>query len=100
MRRFYVYILECADGKYYIGMTNSLQLRLAQHQAGHDPGSFTFSRRPVTLVWTESFPTEQQARECERQLKGWSTAKKRAVVQQGLTSVHAVARAQRKKRAQ
>jgi putative endonuclease len=95
--RFHVYILECTDGKYYTGVTSSLEIRLAQHRMGHDPSSFTFSRRPVALVWTESFSTEQQARECERQLKGWSKAKKRALIEGGLFAVHAVVRARSKK---
>ena len=99
IRRYHVYILECADGKYYTGLTTSLELRLAQHRTGHDPRSFTFGRRPVKLVWTGSFPTEQQARECERQLKGWSRAKKQALIRKGLTGVHAVVRSERKKRA-
>jgi predicted GIY-YIG superfamily endonuclease len=89
-----VYILECADGTYYTGVTGSLELRLGQHQTGHDPTSFTFRRRPVTLVWTEAFPTEQQARERERQLKGWSKAKKKALIQAGMTGVQAVVRAE------
>ena len=96
-RRFHVYILKCADGKYYTGVTNSLELRVAQHQQGHDPNSFTFGRRPVTLVWTESFPTEQQARERERQLKGWSRAKKKALIQNGLGAVKVVIRTEKKK---
>jgi predicted GIY-YIG superfamily endonuclease len=54
-RRFHVYIVECADGTYYTGVTGSLEIRVAQHQTGHDPSSFTFGRRPVTLVWTEAF---------------------------------------------
>ena len=96
-RRFHVYILECADGTYYTGVTGFLELRVAQHQTGHDPTSFTFRRRPVTLVWAEAFPTEQQARERERQLKGWSKAKKKALIQTGMTGVQAVVRAQHRR---
>jgi len=96
-RRFHVYILECADRRYYTGVTSSLELRVAQHQTGHDPTSFTFRRRPVTLVWTGAFPTEQQARERERQLKGWSKAKKKALIQTGMTGVQAVVRAEHRR---
>jgi predicted GIY-YIG superfamily endonuclease len=97
--RSHVYILECADGEFYTGVTNSLKLRLAQHEMGHDPSSFTFGRRPVKLVWTASFPTEQQARERERQIKGWSRAKKRALIHGGPDAVHDTIRAEQKRAA-
>jgi predicted GIY-YIG superfamily endonuclease len=85
----------CADGKYYTGVASFLELRVAQHKMGHDPRAFTFGRRPVKLVWTDSFPTEQQARERERQIKGWSRAKKRALIEEGLNGVHEAIRVEK-----
>jgi len=76
---FFAYILRCADGKYYVGHTDDLDLRIAQHHAGHFTACFTYTRRPVELVWSESFQTRYQALEIERQLKGWSRAKKEAL---------------------
>ena len=76
---FYVYILRCADGFYYTGHTDNPEARLTAHQNGTIRG-YTFSRRPVTLVFTEQFATRQEAFERERQIKGWSRAKKEALI--------------------
>jgi len=54
---YYVYILKCADGSYYTGSTDDLSKRIWQHQEGVTPGSYTFSRRPVELVWSEEVAT-------------------------------------------
>lgn len=48
---YIVYILECADGSYYTGSTNDLTKRLWHHGQGVKPSSYTYSRRPVKLVW-------------------------------------------------
>ena len=77
---FFAYILRCADGKYYVGQTDALELRLAQHHAGHFPDCFTFKRRPVKLVWSEEFPSRYEALEAERKIKGWSRRKKEALI--------------------
>jgi putative endonuclease len=74
---FWVYILRCADGRYYTGHTDDLERRLAQHQRG-EGGAFTSIRRPVTLMWCEDAPTREEALSMERRLKPWSRAKKEA----------------------
>jgi predicted GIY-YIG superfamily endonuclease len=76
---FWVYILRCADGSYYVGHTDNLDFRLAQHQSGEVQG-YTKSRRPVRLVYHESFTTRDDAFAAERQLKGWSRKKKEALI--------------------
>ena len=76
---FYVYILKCAAGSYYVGHTESLESRVTAHQQGLIPG-FTLSRRPVSLVFSEDFPTREEALASERQIKGWSRAKKEALM--------------------
>ena len=76
---FYVYILRCADGSYYTGHTDNLEQRLAAHQNGEIEGH-TRTRRPVTLVFSDRFDSRQDAFERERQLKGWSRAKKEALI--------------------
>jgi len=78
--QFWVYMLECADGSYYVGQTDSLEKRVAQHQAGDIPGCYTFKRRPLTLVWSQGFPSRMEALTSERQIKGWSRAKKQALI--------------------
>jgi tRNA/rRNA methyltransferase len=76
---FYAYLLRCADGHYYVGHTDDLDSRIAQHQAGAIPG-YTQKRRPVQLLWADRFPDRDSAFAAERQIKGWSRAKKEALV--------------------
>jgi len=75
----WVYILSCSDSSYYTGSTNSLELRLAQHTAG-EGGQWTRSRLPVHLIFAQDFPSDHEAFLCERQIKGWSRAKKEALI--------------------
>jgi putative endonuclease len=76
----WLYILLCADGSYYTGTTRtSLEIRLAQHQTGHF-GGYTTTRRPVALVYSEYFDRIVDAIAAERQVKGWSRAKKEALI--------------------
>jgi predicted GIY-YIG superfamily endonuclease len=76
---FYAYLLRCSDGSYYAGHTDDLEHRFAQHQGGV-LGGYTAKRRPVMLVWSDSFQTREDAFACERKLKGWSRAKKEALI--------------------
>jgi len=76
---FYAYMLRCADGSYYVGHTEDLDVRLAQHQRGEVTGH-TQKRRPVELVWCETFPTRDEAFAAEWQIKGWTRAKKEALI--------------------
>jgi putative endonuclease len=76
----WLYILRCADGSYYTGTTRAdLEQRIAEHQAGRFPG-FTANRRPVVLVFSEFFERITDAISSERQIKGWSRAKKEALM--------------------
>jgi tRNA/rRNA methyltransferase len=76
---FYTYLLRCADGHYYVGHTDDLDSRIAQHQSGAIPG-YTQKRRPVQLLWADRFPDRDSAFAAERQIKGWSRAKMEALV--------------------
>jgi predicted GIY-YIG superfamily endonuclease len=76
---FHVYLLACADGSFYVGHTDSLEMRLGQHHSGICEG-YTRSRRPVVLLKAEGFETREEALCAEMQLKGWSRAKKEAWV--------------------
>ena len=67
-QQFFVYILRCADGTYYVGSTTDVGPRVNVHNAGHGP-RFTACRRPVTLVYSEPFDTMDQARQREIQIK-------------------------------
>jgi predicted GIY-YIG superfamily endonuclease len=57
---FWVYILRCADGSCYTGHTDNLEKRIAEHQAGESHGYILY-RRPVTLVYSETFTTREEA---------------------------------------
>jgi putative endonuclease len=77
----FVYMLRCADGSFYVGSAtgDDLTKRIAEHQSGYYHG-YTSTRRPVTLVWSEHFLRIIDAIAVERQIKGWSRAKKEALI--------------------
>jgi len=76
---FWVYVLKCADASYYTGHTENLELRLACHQSAEIKG-YTSSRLPVKLVFSQPMSTRVEALAAERQIKGWSRAKKEAMM--------------------
>ena len=76
---FYTYLLRCADNSYYTGHTDDLERRIAQHQSGAIRG-YTFARRPVEFLWSQSFDSRDEALSAELRVKGWSRAKKEALV--------------------
>jgi len=76
---FWTYMLHCADSTFYVGHTDELEKRIGEHEHGLIPG-YTSTRRPVKLVWSQEFGTREEAREAERQLKGWGRAKKLALI--------------------
>lgn len=76
---FHAYMLHCADGSYYTGHTDDLEERIAAHNHGAIAG-YTRSRRPVRLVWSQEFGERHEALSAERQIKGWSRAKKEALI--------------------
>ena len=67
MKFFYTYVLQCADGRLYIGYTQDLRARMREHQSGHVPT--TRIRLPVTLVYYEACLDEAAAVAREKQLK-------------------------------
>ena len=77
---FYVYILECADGSFYVGCTNNLEKRLKQHNNSKWGAHYTKIRRPVILRYTEKFKTLKEARQRETKVKGWDRNKKLALI--------------------
>ena len=76
---FYVYMLCCNDGSYYVGHTDDIEQRMDAHAHGKVPG-YTYERRPVKLVFMQDFATRDQAFEAERKIKGWSRKKKEALI--------------------
>ena len=92
--KVWVYILRCADDAYYVGSHrgDDPKDREAQHNAGLDPKAWTYSRRPVALVWAGEFEDPLEAIAFERQLKRWSRAKKEAVIRGDWAALPALAR--------
>ena len=77
---FHVYILKCKDSSYYTGRTDNIQRRITEHENGVDRRAYTFSRRPIELVWYQEFASENEAFRFEHQIKGWSRKKKEALI--------------------
>ena len=75
----YMYILKCADGSYYTGSTVSLEKRLKEHQDGLG-ANHTKKRLPVTLVYYEEYHWVATAFYREKQIQGWTRAKKDALI--------------------
>ena len=79
---FFVYILQCCRGEYYIGLTNDLMKRFNEHEEGKYLNCYTYTRRPVKLMYYETIPFFKEAVERVTQLKKWSRKKKEALMQQ------------------
>lgn len=88
---FFVYILQCADGSYYVGHTQNVEQRVEAHNAGR-AAEHTSIRRPVTLVYSEEVKSEPAAVQRERQLKGWSRAKKAALIAGDMDTLKALSK--------
>ena len=93
MKTYYVYIVECSDGSYYTGVTNDVEKRVAEHNLGRAEHSYTFMRRPVELVFAGDFKEVDDAIAFEKQVKGWSRKKKRAIIEGRWNDLPELARA-------
>ena len=73
----YIYIVRCSDDSLYCGWTTDLKRRIDAHN-GHIPGGakYTRGRRPVTLVYAESFHQKQEAQRREYAIKRMTKTKK------------------------
>ncbi|MDE2482290.1 MAG: GIY-YIG nuclease family protein [bacterium] len=89
---YYVYMLRCADGSFYVGVTNDVERRVAEHNLGIIESAYTHDRRPVVLVHASAFREVAQAIAWEKQLKGWSRAKKRALIENDWEAIRRLAR--------
>ena len=87
----WMYILLCANGQYYTGSTNDLERKLAQHQMG-EGANFTRKHLPVKLVYFEEFQLVSDAFYREKQVQGWSRAKKEALINGDQNKLHELAK--------
>ena len=89
----WTYILECADGSYYVGSTTDLDRRISEHNLG-EGATYTrpARRRPVTLVWSAQFDRVDDAYYLEKQVQNWSRAKREALIDGRFADLPALAR--------
>ncbi len=81
MKMYYVYILKCSDDMLYTGVTNNIERRYEEHKKGLNRNCFTYSRRPIELIFHETFNDIEQAIYFEKKIKKWSRNKKLALAQ-------------------
>ena len=82
MKTYFVYILKCKDDSYYTGITNDLERRLNEHHSGKNKDSYTHDKKPLTLMWFETFNDVLNAIATEKKIKGWSRRKKEALIEE------------------
>jgi putative endonuclease len=89
----WTYLLECADGSFYVGSTTDLDRRISQHNLG-EGASYTRPRRrrPVRLVWCAEFSRVDDAYLYEKQIQNWGRAKRQALIDGRLGDLPALAR--------
>jgi putative endonuclease len=95
-----VYILKCSDGTYYTGLTKDLDVRLLEHETGLRFDAYTYGRRPLKLVWSVVTESYQEAFRWERKIKGWSRAKKEALIRGDIEGIHEIVKNERKRKDQ
>jgi predicted GIY-YIG superfamily endonuclease len=88
---FYVYILRCRDGSFYVGYTTNTEARVRAHNLGLG-AAHTYKHGPVELVYSEPHPTRLGAIRRERQLKRWTRKKKEALIRGDLARLRALSK--------
>jgi putative endonuclease len=78
---YWTYIVKCSDNSYYTGVTNDIDRREWEHNNDKDTCHYTYSRRPVKLVYCEDYNDINYAIDREKQIKGWSRKKKEALIE-------------------
>ena len=91
MKKGWVYILKCSDKSYYTGSTSNLEKRIAEHQNGVK-ASYTSSKLPVELVYSQEYQNIKDGVEAERRIKGWSRKKKEALIMGDFKLLHELAK--------
>lgn len=88
---YFVYIVKCIDKSYYTGITNNIERRGYEHNTLIDDTTYTYKKRPVTLVFYEAFKDVNQAIAFEKQVKGWTRKKKEALIENNLDKIKKLA---------
>ena len=79
-KRFQLYIVKCADGTYYTGVSTNLEQRIAQHERGYFGGSYTQKRLPVVFKFAQDFNNWDDAAAAEKRVSKWSQEKKEKLI--------------------
>jgi putative endonuclease len=79
MAGYYLYIVRCKDQSLYIGITNNLEKRFRRHQIGYG-AQYTKIHTPEQIVYNEFYPSYQEARSREVQIKKWRRDKKERLI--------------------
>lgn len=66
---YYIYILECSDNTFYTGITTDINRRILEHNSCKLWAKYTFSRRPVKLVYSEELENRSLATKRELEIK-------------------------------
>jgi len=83
-KTYYVYVLECSDGTFYTGITVDIKNRLRQHNGEIVGGAFyTRNKRPVKLVYKESYATHLEAARREVRIKQLTRKQKQKLFNKG-----------------
>ena len=91
MKPGWIYIIKCSDDSYYCGSTSNLEQRINDH-IFHKYSGYTSARLPVNLVFSQEFADINDAIRAERQIKGWSRVKKKALINGDFELLHELAK--------
>ena len=80
---WFVYVVQCADSTYYIGISNDVQKRIDDHNSGKG-AKYTQGRLPVKLIYQEEYPDRSTASKREAELKSWPRKKKEQLIKRKL----------------
>jgi putative endonuclease len=87
----WTYILKCSDGSYYVGSCRDLDYRMWQHSTGKG-AKYTSTRLPLELAFAKEFSNVGDAYALEKQVQGWSRAKREALIRGDLNEVSRLGR--------
>ena len=77
---YYLYILKCADGTLYTGITTDLKRRVAEHNGSRLGAKYTSARRPVEMVYSRRFKNRSNASKAEARVKGLNREEKLSLI--------------------
>ena len=96
MNYFYLYILQCSDNSYYVGHTDNIEKRVAEHNSNQYQ-CYTSTRLPIKVVFTQQFTSRDEVIIAEQRIKNWSRQKKEALISNNWEQVSLLAKKKFKK---